>query len=194
MPIPTVAVPSTRDEIAASLRQLHTDSLRYWGEFDTDEFFRPLGTAWSPAQNVRHLTKSIRPVAKALRMPRLVLWVLFGRARTPSGSYEQVVERYHELLAGGADAGRFAPSDRPLPADLAAAREQVMAEHQRVHADLLSAIARWSEPPLDRCRMPHPLLGKLTVREMLFFTLYHNLHHVQVAERRRAEATAGAAS
>jgi hypothetical protein len=33
--------------------------------------------------------------------------------------------------------------------------------------------------------MPHPLLGKLTVREMLLFTLYHNLHHVQNVARRK---------
>jgi hypothetical protein len=35
--------------------------------------------------------------------------------------------------------------------------------------------------------LPHPLLGKLTVREMLFFTLYHQRHHVAVVERRIAE-------
>ena len=27
--------------------------------------------------------------------------------------------------------------------------------------------------------MPDPALGQLTVREMLYFTLYHNLHHVR---------------
>jgi hypothetical protein len=37
---------------------------------------------------------------------------------------------------------------------------------------------------LERIRLPHPLLGRLTTREMLFFTLYHNQHHVEVAKRR----------
>jgi hypothetical protein len=36
----------------------------------------------------------------------------------------------------------------------------------------------WSEDDLDNHRLPHPLLGKLTVREMLFFTLYHIQHHM----------------
>ena len=41
-----------------------------------------------------------------------------------------------------------------------------------------------SQADLDRYRLPHPLLGKLTVREMLFFTVYHNYHHVRsVADR-----------
>ena len=38
---------------------------------------------------------------------------------------------------------------------------------------------------LDRYRLPHPLIGKLTLRELLLWTLYHNAHHVQrIAERR----------
>jgi uncharacterized damage-inducible protein DinB len=37
---------------------------------------------------------------------------------------------------------------------------------------------------LDRLRLPHPALGKLTVREMLFFTIYHNIHHVENVVRR----------
>ena len=50
---------------------------------------------------------------------------------------------------------------------------------------LHGAITRWGERALDRFRLPHPALGQLTVREMLFFTLYHNLHHVlNVAARK----------
>ena len=30
-------------------------------------------------------------------------------------------------------------------------------------------------------------MGKLTVREMLFFTLYHQLHHIGVVKRRTNE-------
>jgi hypothetical protein len=46
---------------------------------------------------------------------------------------------------------------------------------------------RWSEAELDAYRLPHPLLGRLSVREMMFFTLLHNRHHQAVAERRRVE-------
>lgn len=47
-----------------------------------------------------------------------------------------------------------------------------------------TALEGWSERDLDRIRMPHPILGMLTTREMLFFTLYHNRHHVEAARRR----------
>ncbi len=50
--------------------------------------------------------------------------------------------------------------------------------------DLLAAMDRWRDSDLDRLRLPHPLLGKLTVREMLYFTLYHNAHHARrIVER-----------
>lgn len=49
---------------------------------------------------------------------------------------------------------------------------------------LRGALEQWSEADLDRVRMPHPILGPLTVREMLFFTLYHDGHHVEAARAR----------
>jgi hypothetical protein len=54
-----------------------------------------------------------------------------------------------------------------------------MAERETVAAELYGAVEGWSERALDRFRLPHPALGQLTVREMLHFTLYHNLHHVE---------------
>jgi hypothetical protein len=132
---------------------------------------------------VRHLAKSIRPVAKALRMPRLFLRVMFGAPRRASVTYDALRERYLAKLAGGADAGRFSPSQRVITD-----RAQVMTELDDAIRDLRAAIVRWPERSLDRLQMPHPLLGKLTVREMLFFTLYHQLHHIDVVKRRRATA------
>jgi hypothetical protein len=35
------------------------------------------------------------------------------------------------------------------------------------------ALGNWSERTLDRTRMPHPILGRITAREMVFFMIYH---------------------
>jgi len=40
-----------------------------------------------------------------------------------------------------------------------------------------------SEAALDKYILPHPLLGKLTLREMLYFTAYHVAHHKQLVEK-----------
>lgn len=192
--LPTVAEPRTRDEVLAELGKLHRASREYWASFPTADFLAPIGASWSPADTVRHLTKSIRPVAKALRLPRLALVLVFGPARRPSRSFAEVRGAYHARLAEGVDAGRFAPRKDATPANVEAYRARIVDFHEQAAAALVANLARWPERSLDRYRMPHPVLGKLTVREMMFFTLYHNLHHVLVVERRLAEQDRAAAS
>jgi hypothetical protein len=176
---------TNRSDLITALRQADADGERYWNAFTQDDFFANIGDAWSPADNVRHLTKAIRPVAKALTIPKLVLLLRFGRSRRTSVTFDQLRERYQGLLAAGGKAGRFAPSAHAEP-DAAAWRTSIMQQRRIVQDQLIAAIERWSESQLDRHQLPHPLLGKLTVREMLFFTLYHQSHHVAVVERRRS--------
>lgn len=177
-PLPTLNEPSTKAEIAAELARLHHESTAFWQSFSTEAFFTPLCEAWSPADNVRHLTKSIRPVAKALRLPKLMPLLLFGPARKPSRPFAEIRTTYQQALARGGQAGRFAPSPLSTLLNPEAKRAEIMAHRDQAHAELLGALEGWSERALDRARLPHPLLGKLTVREILFFTLYHNLHHL----------------
>lgn len=179
--------PHTAAQLIAAFEEQEQESLRYWAAFDDDAFFRKIGTSWSPAETVRHLTKSNRPVVKALRMPKLVVWLMFGKPRRSSMTYDELQARYLQGLAEGGQAGRFAPSKQEQQ-DLAAWRRSIMSQYTGVSAALRKAIARWSERNLDRRQLPHPLLGKLTVREMLFFTLYHQRHHMAVVERRLREA------
>ena len=179
-----VQEPVTGAEIVRELRALHARSRELWNGFSITEFFFPLGDAWSPADNVRHLLKSNRPVLRALKTPKVLLVFRFGAGLRDSQSYSEVRERYLGRLAAGVTAGRFAP--RPLGSSdqTEEQRGSIMAALDQVSADLTSAASRWREWQLDRLRLPHPALGRLTVREMLFFTLYHNFHHVRNVVRR----------
>lgn len=182
--LPAVNDPFTKAELLEELRSLHEQSTAFWESFPTPEFFVPIGEAWSPADNVRHLLKSNRPVARALGMPRIVLVFRFGTGFRRSRSYAEMRDSYLAALARGLTAGRFAPRLEPQPAEPEAARRALMEQREATAAVLETALARWSEWSLDPLRLPHPALGKLTAREMLFFTLYHNLHHVLNAARR----------
>jgi len=42
---------------------------------------------------------------------------------------------------------------------------------------LCARVRKYNEQQLDSYILPHPLIGKLTLREMLYFTLYHAEHH-----------------
>lgn len=168
-------------DIVTALERQEEASLAWWNAFDGEAFFARIGESWSPAETVRHLAKSTRPVAKALRMPRIVLRCMFGKPERPSMTYDEIVTRYRALLAEGGQAGRFAPSSRGSD------REVIMNSFVEANRDLRTGIARWPESKLDAVQLPHPLLGKLTVREMLLFTLYHHRHHIEVVKRRMQE-------
>lgn len=183
METPTVA---TGPSISASLVALHDESVRYWSSLGTATFLARIGDAWSPAENVRHLTKSMRAMTRGMRLPRLLLLLAFRRSARGSRSYEEVREAYRARLALGASAGRFGPGGRDEGLDPEAERATIMAYHAQAVTGLCAAVRRWPERALDSRRLPHPLLGPLTVREMLLFTLYHNRHHLEGVQRRLA--------
>lgn len=185
--LPATPTAYRRVEIANALRRLCQESERYWNALSPDEFVEPLGTAWSPADHVRHLTKSIRPVAEAMKMPRWALRLMFGTTNSPSRSYGELVTLYHQALRNGGKAGRYAPEPRAAIGDAMEYRSRVLARHRAVVDALAAEVAAWSHAHIDALRLPHPLLGKLTVREMALWSLYHNLHHVLVVARRRGE-------
>jgi hypothetical protein len=179
-------VPQTREQLLEAFARQEAESFAYWTAFDTAAFFRRIGSSWSPAETVRHLSKSARPVVKALGMPKIALRLLFGRPRRDSMTYEAFRERYLQALSEGGQAGRFAPSAH-AEEDPEAWRRKIMDDFARVNGALRTAIARWPEEKLDRFQLPHPLLGKLTVLEMLFFTHYHQRHHMEVVARHLRE-------
>lgn len=181
--------PDTRGQIVAAFAALHAQTCALWQQFSASEFFQPPPDGgWSPAENVEHLIKTTVPVTRALSMPRIVLRLLFGRARIPSRTFFEVRAAYRAVLADGAQAGSYGPKARAPIDDEAAARQRLLNRWQTLLPQLTEAIGGWSEASLDRYRLPHPLLGKLTLREMLFFTLYHVSHHAEnVAARRSSE-------
>lgn len=178
----------SREAIGLALEALHAESVAYWDAIPTAEFLRPIGDAWSPADNVRHLSKSIRAVTRGLRLPTFVVRLSFGGSSGSSRTYEEIREHYRASLGSGASAGVFAPTPSHADSTPDVERARIMSQHAADVQALVASIGRWSERQLDRCQLPHPLLGPLTVREMLFFTLYHNRHHLDGVRRRRGEA------
>lgn len=182
----TTGEPFSGAEIVAAMTRLHAESERYLAAIPAGEFAAPQGEKWSPADHARHLAKSTYPLVGALALPKFVLGLRFGRSRAASRPLPAVREIYRDTLRQtGATAGRFAPAPQSAPADPAAWQREVLAKWRGAVSGLALKIPAWSEAALDRYRLPHPLLGKLTVREMLLFTIYHNAHHLeQVASRR----------
>ena len=181
-----ITAPRSTDEIRSALRRQAEGVVDYLESLPTEEFFEPQQTYWAPSEHLRHLVKCLRPLVRALRLPKAVLLLRFGPSFRGSRAFEEVRDQYRAELAAGATAGRFTPSSREVAEAPEQRREQIFEHWRSVMEALDGALGRWGEGPLDRLRLPHPLLGKMTVREMLVWTVYHNHHHLErVRERRR---------
>jgi hypothetical protein len=184
---PTAEAPQdvpTKKRILAMLANLRGEGLELWRRMEAERFWSRHDRKWSPADNVHHLMISTAPVTLALRIPRLMLRVCFGVTRTPSRNWEALRSAYRDGLAAGATAGRYAPPRKAVPVEAAADQGRLVLQCEGTVLRLEKAIEPWREQDLDRYRLPHPVLGRVTVREILMFTLFHFDHHREIVARR----------
>lgn len=172
----------SKEEISAAFQQEYGAVTTFFSEIEENLFFAAPVDVWSPAENLTHLIQSCKPIIMALNMPKIMLRTSFGKPKRTSQSWATVKDNYvNKALAGGGVAGGpFLPK---MTEASAMEREKILSRWQGQEAKLMNALSKWSDLNLDNYRLPHPLLGKLNVREMLFFTLYHNLHHVNDVQR-----------
>lgn len=174
--------PYGKREIIEAWSDEYLEVGRFFAGIEGEPFFAAPAGVWSPAENLVHLIRSAKPVALALRIPKVVLRLRFGRMQQPSRSFAAMRAAYVDVaLAGGAVAGgAFIPQVTGSGREV---KQRILTGWNGAGRRLEQELAGWSEEALDRLALPHPLLGKLSVREMLFFTLYHTMHHVNDVQR-----------
>jgi DinB superfamily len=139
---------------------------------------RPSQDVWSAAENLQHLIVALESSLPAYYLPLFAMRLIFGKANRPSKTYDGLVEKYQAKLSLGIKAaGKYVPEQKIYtPATLL---------HKWITLDkrYRKLLSRASEERLETCIVPHPLLGKITVRELCFFTIYHTEHHHQIIKR-----------
>ncbi|MDB5210355.1 MAG: DinB family protein [Sediminibacterium sp.] len=155
-----------KEQLAELLRNNHTQFIEQVnGLNDTDLCYAPEGK-WSAAQQLDHIVRSVSPVNMAMGLPKFVLKWKFGVANRPSKTFEGLTEKYtRKLQEGGKASGRFVPA--PVTLDQ---KEKLAKQLNALVNKLSRKTETHSEDALDKYILPHPLLGKLTLREMLYFT------------------------
>lgn len=166
-----------KSELLSKLKDSNQRVVNWFAEIPAKEFFQREGEVWSASDNLDHLIKSHKPIAKALKLPKFTLRTMFGSPNQPSRSYEAICQVYKDALAaGGVASGRYLP-DLQNPTNPESSKNDLLNQFSKASAELISVAEKWSDDDLDGYLLPHPLIGKLTIREMLYFTIYHNLRH-----------------
>jgi hypothetical protein len=180
------AAPFDRGTLIQALSEAERAVAEFFASLSAEELVVRVESAWTPAEHLEHLNTATSAVARGFAMSPWLLRLRFGWTRRPSRRYEQLREEYLARLAAGAGAsGRFIPRREDHTSEQAAASQaERLARWKRVNARLRAALESWSERGLDRTRLEHPILGRITAREMVFFTIYHGHHHVARAKSR----------
>lgn len=161
-------------QLLQMLKSQHAELMTFLQKLSDEEIHRQKDGKWSTLQNMDHLLKSAKTVNPAVRKSSLVLRAAFGKPNREARSYEGLVKRYQERLEG---VEAEAPKAYRAAESQALDRAKVLKEYDAEMQKFIQYVGKVKERKLDRTLLPHPLLGKLLLREIFYFMHYHTDHH-----------------
>ena len=164
------------EEITDQLLGTEQGFKQYCNSLDDKQFFFQPAGKWSVAQQVKHLLTATNTARLAYSLPKFMVRWVGGTPNRPSRNYAELVAKYKlKLEQGGRAGGKYVP--KPIPASYG--KEKLLNNFTKAMNKMAIAIKKnWKEPQPDQYIAPHPLLGKITLRELCYFTIYHTQHHL----------------
>lgn len=173
----------SKEEIVNNLDSIIEAIVSFYSDLPVDYFFQtPADGGWSPEKNIRHLIKSTQPIHLGLVSPKVAL-LLFGSVKEKSRTMSEIKSAYLAKIEAGGGAGIFTPIRENTTPDQTI-QQKLIQDFIKLFGKYKKQISAWSEEDMDKYKMPHPLLGNLTVREMILFSIYHLFHHTEKVEHR----------
>lgn len=163
-------------DIAELLERKHAEIFEWLKEQPRTNWMEFPEGKWSVGQHILHLVNSIQLLNNALSYPRFFLKYKFGIANRESRDYETVANKYQEKLIANKD--RAAIFNKDLKKPTLKQRDRLLTRYQIQQKKLQYKTKKISEKNLDTLIVPHPLMGKMTVREIIMWTAHHTEHHL----------------
>jgi len=168
-----------RDELATALLHKHKQFVDYINSLPEREFLFSNNDKWTAGQQMNHILLSVKPITQIFMLPVFMVKMIFGKSNRPGRTFDELVAKYKvKLQAGGRASGRFLPAT--VSYEL---KEKISDTLMKTVNKLIHQINKFSDKELDEMILPHPLLGKLTLREMIYFTIYHVEHHLEITKK-----------
>ncbi|MBU2927262.1 DinB family protein [Winogradskyella psychrotolerans] len=170
-------------EAIADLIDAKHSELITWLQNQPDEFWT-LGpeSKWTTGQQTLHLLQSIIPLNNVLSLPKFLLRFKYGKANRPVRTYDAVAKRYHELLIDAK--GTTFKGSKNMKVPKLSDKQYLLNRLQTEEKKLQYKTRRISDHNLDTVVLPHPLMGKMPVRELIMWTAHHVEHHTEILKKR----------
>jgi hypothetical protein len=185
--------PQTKAELVEQLVHVQQALTETVQAMSSEQFNNGTLESWSAALYLQHLILTTKPFAKALKLPPEQLLTMFGKPDHPSRNYVDLVAVYKARLDDGIRAEDFQPvtaTSYRYPEGVEDKQKYLVETWNESNNRLLDALKEWTEEDLDAYQLPHPAVGLITLREMLFFTVHHNTLHWHDIEYAGAQSAA----
>jgi hypothetical protein len=169
----------SKDDLLKELPASFDALIKTADELPVEVFNLSKENKWTPAENIQHLITGTKMTSLAFVLPKFLHVLLYGKPGRTSHGYSKLVDNYEKKLEGGAKAsGVYVPKKTDYNKTILKAR--LKSEGDK----LVNALSqKWTDEQLDHYQISHPILGLLTVRELAYFTLYHNGHHLNTIKK-----------
>ena len=151
-------------------------------DLSKDEFEVNINNKWSAGQDLMHLIKVLQIVNIGFTLPKPILRVLFGINKKDSRSFEHLQQLYKNALEGGTKAPTIYI---PKPVSYTE-KDNLIQKYESLNQSFINKLNDHTPFELDSYRLPHPILGKITLRELANFTSFHTSHHFELLKSKLA--------
>lgn len=160
--------------IIDSLKENHSKFIEYINTLNEDDFNKISNNKWTAGQQLLHIYMSVKPLSNGLKSaPKFILKTTYGKAKNSPKTYDDLVKSYLETLAiTDTSNSDYQPKEVTF-----SDKDEIIKKLEYVVDMLIKALSKFTDKELNLLRLPHPLLGKICIREMLYFTSYHVKHH-----------------
>jgi hypothetical protein len=153
------------------------DNVIQFNEFvknlNKDEFEININDKWSAGQDLVHLIKVLKIVNIGFSLPKSILRLMYGINKNDNRSFEQLQKLYKNALERGAKAPTiYIP--KPVAFN---EKEKLIEKHKSLNKSFIDKLNKHTQYELDCYRLPHPILGKISLGELAIFTSFHTSHH-----------------
>lgn len=168
-------------EIADLLEEKHQNLFDWLAKQPQENWEKAPNDRWTTAQHILHLVNSLQLLNNALSYPKFILKYKFGICNREGRNYDTVAKKYQEKLAANRERART--FNQKIKNPTLAEKERLLTKFQIQQKKLQYKTKKISDKNLDMLVIPHPLMGKMTIREIIMWTAYHTEHHLETLKK-----------
>lgn len=171
-------IPMNKEVIISQLNANYQQFITFITQLSEEDYLYKYADKWNAAQQLGHIVVCVEPLLYVYGKDATWITERFGTTEPRNRSYDTMHDLYIGLLTqGGKAPERFLP-----PAEIESSRTEQCQKLMTMITTLCQQINAFEEIQLDTLLIPHPLLGNISLREMLYNVIYHVTHHQKAAE------------